>query len=212
MEEERLFEMSVMIYFWGNFFFIRGEGTYGKFKSWNQKVPWQLGKEKQTGRAVKGRGGAVNTKRERGRNRRSYTTEGGRKKKGERQGLEKKNTGAGKRAWGLVRNRHTRNSHWMDNNPIQNWATEHVFEKGKVYSSPNWNSNFQNSLKGIFPGVYRNQMTLSKKVWVFAVLEKGKLISAESKACTWKEEKFTIKRMFRRKMGRIWYKECLWVC
>lgn len=118
----------------------------------------------------------------------------------------------GLRAWGLGHNRHPRNCHWMDTNPIQNWATEHVFEKGKVYSSPNWNSNFQNSLKGIFPGVYRNQMTLSKKVWVFAVLEKGKLISAESKARTWKEEKFTIKRMFRRKMGRIWYKECLWVC
>lgn len=155
----------------------------------------------------------VNTERERGWNRWSYTTEGGRQKKVNGRVWKKiKNTGAGNRTWGLVHNRHTINSHWIDTNPIQNWAMEHVFEKGKVYSSPNWNSNFQNSLKGIFPGVYRNQMTSSKKVWVFAVLEKGKLISAESKACTWKEEKFTIKRMFRRKMGRIWYKECLWVC
>ena len=154
----------------------------------------------------------VSTERERGWSRWTCTTDGGRKKKGERQSLEKKNTAAGKRASGLVHNRPTRNSHWMDTNLIQNWATEHVLEKGKVYSSSNWNSNFQNSLKGIFPGVYRNQMTLSKKVWVFAVLEKAKLISAESKARTWKEEKFTIKRMFRRKMGRIWYKDCLWVC
>lgn len=209
MEEERLFEMSVMIYFWGNFFF----SSEGKEPMESLKVETRKfhGSWEKRNRQVEQWTG-VNTKRERGRNRRSYTTEGGRKKKGERQGLEKKNTGAGKRAWGLVCNRHTRNSHWMDTNPIQNWATEHVFEKGKVYSSLNWNSNFQNSLKGIFPGVYRNQMTLSKKVWVFAVLEKGKLISAESKACTWKEEKFTIKRMFRRKMGRIWYRECLWVC
>lgn len=39
--------------------------------------------------------------------------------------------------------------------------------------------------------------------WQF--LEKRKLISAESKACAWKEGKFTIKRMFRRKMVRIWH-------
>lgn len=165
-------------------------------------------KKNRQGRAVNG----VSTERETGWSRWSWTTDGGRKEKGERQSLEKKNTGARKGTWGLVHNRPTRNSHWMDTNPIQNWATEHVLGKGKVYSSSNWNSNFQNSLKGIFPGVYRNQMTLSKKVWVFAVLEKGKLISAESKAHTWKEEKFTIKRMFRRKMGRIWYKECLSVC
>lgn len=47
--------------------------------------------------------------------------------------------------------------------------------------------------------------------WQF--LEKRKLISAESKACAWKEGKFTIKRMFRRKMVRIWHlKKSHWVC
>lgn len=142
-----------------------------------------------------------------------YTTARGRRKKVKRTVWEKiKNTGSGNRTRGLVPNRHTINSYWIDLNPIQNWATEHVFEKRKIYSSPNWDSNFQNSLKGIFPGVYRNQMTSSKKVWLLAFLEKGKFISAESKAYAWKEEKFTIKRMFRRKMGRIWYKECLWFC
>lgn len=156
----------------------------------------------------------VNTERERGWNRRNCSTGGGGLRKVKGRVWEKiiRNTGAGNRTWGLVPNRYANNCYWTDANPIQNWATEHVFEKGKVHSSPNWNSNFQNSLKGIFPGVYRNQMTSGKKVWVFAVLEKGKLISAESKARTWKEEKFTIKRMLRRKMGRIWYKECLWVC
>lgn len=51
---------------------------------------------------------------------------------------------------------------------------------------------FKTGWKEYFQEFYRNQMTSSKKVWVFAVLDKGKLISAESKAYTWKEEKFTI--------------------
>lgn len=201
--------MSAMIDFLGNFFVIRGEGTMESLKVETRKFHGSWEKRNRPGRAENG----VNAEREGRWNGWSCATDGRRlnKVKGTVWG-KIKNTGSGNRTWGLAHNRHAINSYWTDVNPIQNWATEHVFEKGKVYSSAKCNSNFQKGLKGIFPGVYRNQITPSKKVWMFAVWEKGKLISAESKACTWKEEEFTIKRMFRRKMGRIWYKERLWVC
>lgn len=83
---------------------------------------------------------------------------------------------------------------------IRQWSM--CLEKEKSILPPNCNSNFQNSLEGTFPRVYKNQMTSSKKVWVFAVLEKRKLISAESKACTWKEGNFYHKEDVQKKNGK----------
>lgn len=75
-------------------------------------------------------------------------------------------------------------------------------EREKSILPPKCNSNFQNSLKGTFPRVYKNQMTSSKKSMSVCSFGEKKVNFCRVKSTRLKRGKFYHKEDVQKKNGK----------